>query len=122
MKKVPLDLVYKMYKAKPGDIIDNTYVRMHGGWFLEGGVQPADSNKVFSFAPIYQFTLKDLSDGTYYYATQSCAYKPGYNPNQPYNAYFLEPFVSSRDPFELYTCEFKEMSVNTVVATEDPPV
>ncbi|HGM5490145.1 TPA: hypothetical protein ACKP1B_001758 [Serratia fonticola] len=119
MKQLPADILYKIYKAKPGGIIDNTYVLLSGGLFLGPNIKgfdtdDADENGVFRYQPVYQFTFKDLSDGLYYNAFQACSYQPGYGSDPQNGAYFKEPFSDREStPYPVFVCDIYELSVNT---------
>ncbi|CAI1591454.1 hypothetical protein [Serratia fonticola] len=70
MKKLPLNVLYRLYKAEAGDTIDNTYVRLTGGWMTNDD-RSVDDNGLLQRNTTYQFAFKDLSDGQYYQTSQS---------------------------------------------------
>ena len=116
MKKLPLNVIYRLYKAEIGDTIDNTYVRLTGGW-MTNDRRNVDDNGMFQSSPVYQFTFKDLSDGEYYRTSQSPS--RGSNPNDPSGVYYYEPFTrNTLDPFPVYTCQYSTIEVNVAEYTE----
>lgn len=113
MKNLPLNVVYRLYKAEIGDTIDNTYVRLGGGWMTDDD-RSVNSNGLLSRDPIYQFAFKDLSDGVYYKVTQSPSVAFEY-PNQ---SLYYEPFRNTIDPFPVYTCQHSTIAVSVAEFTE----
>lgn len=67
-KKIPLETLIRIYRAKPGDIVDGKYVRMHGQCASQG-YEPNDIEGIdnYTISITYSFTFKDLTDGCFWY-------------------------------------------------------
>lgn len=116
MKMLPLNVVYRLYKAEAGDTIDNTYVRLTGGWMTNDN-RYADVNGVFNSSPTYLFTFKDLSDGVYYQASQGAS--KAIVPEYPSQSWYYEPFTrNTLDPFPVNTCQYSTIAVSVSELTE----
>lgn len=118
MKKLPLNVLYRLYKAEAGDTIDNTYVRLTGGWMTDDR-RDVDDKGLLQRNTIYQFAFKDLSDGQYYQASQSATEMIvpdsfGYSVVR-----YKEPFSDpSNYPHTVYTCQYSAIRVSVSEYTE----
>lgn len=118
MKTLPLNVLYRLYKAEVGDTIDNTYVRLTGGWMTDDR-RDVDDKGLLQIGPIYQFAFKDLSDGQYYQTSQAAkgVIVPdsfGYSVVR-----YKEPFSDpSNQPHFVYTCQYSAIRVSVSEYTE----
>lgn len=118
MKKLPLNVLYRLYKAEVGDTIDNTYVRLTGGWMTNDD-RSVDNNGLLQIGPIYQFAFKDLSDGQYYQTSQAA--KDVIVPDSfGYSVVrYKEPFSDpSNYPLSVNTCQYSTIAVSVAEYTE----
>lgn len=118
MKKLPLNVLYRLYKAEVGDTIDNTYVRLTGGWMTDDD-RSVDNNGLLQRSTIYQFAFKDFSDGQYYKASQGA--KAVIVPDSFGHsvARYKEPFSDFRDgSLSVNTCQYSAMRVSVSEYTE----
>lgn len=119
MKEMPLELVYRLYKAEIGDVIDNKYVRLTGAWLTDDD-REAYPNGLLSRSETYQFIFKDRSDGNYYLASNgaSKAHDPVYTSQN----WFHEPFtIDTIDPFPVFRCKYGAEATSTIIMLEDVP-
>lgn len=120
MKEFPLELMYRLYKANIGDVIDNTYVRLDGGWRTDDDRQVYSMNGLLESVYIYQLTFKDLSDGEYYRISQAASL--AHDPNNPNRAWYHEPYtINTIDPFPAYRCKYETRTVSIPIVVEDIP-
>lgn len=116
MKKLPLNVLYRLYKAEAGDTIDNTYVRLTGGWKTNDD-RNVGENGLLSINPFYQFVFKDLSDGQYYQVGD--VGKVASDPKYPGSVFYTEPFTDTREiTRDGHTCKYSTIAVNVVEVTE----
>ncbi len=120
MKYLPLNVVYRLYKADAGDTIDNTYVRLDGGWMTDDS-RYANDQGIFTQTPVYQFRFKDLSDGKYYQASNGVSKVSV--PEYPNQSWYKEPFTlpSTIDPFPVYACQYSTIAVSVATVTDMIP-
>lgn len=117
MKEFPLELVYRLYKAEIGDVIDNTYVRLTGAWKTNDDRQ-LRSNGFLERSDIYEFVFKDLTDGAFYRASNAAS--RANDPNRPNNTCLYEPFTRNTiDPFPVFQCEYEASAINPITMIED---
>ena len=121
MKEIPLEIVYRLYKANSGDTIANKYVRLNGGWATDDD-RRVESNGLVARTPIYKFVFKDLSDGKYYEAAQAAAKAD--DPTRPYDVWVHEPFttLNTVDPFPVYQCRYETREVSMHIVTDAIPM
>ncbi|MBE0151677.1 hypothetical protein [Serratia sp. PL7] len=118
MKNLPLNVLYRLYKAEVGDTIDNTYVRLTGGW-MTNDRRSVDNNGLLQIGPIYQFAFKDLSDGQYYQASQGATEVIVPDSNGYSVVRYKEPFSDpSNQPHTVYTCQYSAIRVSVAEYTE----
>ena len=118
MKKLPLNVLYRLYKAEVGDTIDNTYVRLTGGWMTDDD-RSVDNNGLLQRSTIYQFAFKDLSDGQYYKASQGATEVIVPDSNGYSVVRYKEPFSDpSNYPHTVYTCQYSTNAVSVAEYTE----
>ncbi|QGU09024.1 hypothetical protein GNG26_01130 [Leclercia sp. J807] len=120
MKEMPLELLYRLYKADMGDIIDDTYVRLTGAWLTDDIRSTDPHNGLLTRSEAYQFIFKDRSDGNYYLASNgaSKAHDPVYTSQN----WFHEPFtINTIDPFPVFRCKYWAEASSTVIMLEDVP-
>lgn len=116
MKQFPLNVLYRLYKAEAGDIIDNNYVRLSGSWTTNDN-RNVGENGLLNIDPFYQFVFKDLSDGQYYQAGD--VGKRATDPKYPGSIFFTEPFTDTQEIARPgVTCQYKTIAVNVVEITE----
>ncbi|MEB7886767.1 hypothetical protein [Serratia fonticola] len=118
MKMLPLSVLYRLYKAEAGDTIDNTYVRLTGGWMTDDR-RDVDDKGLLQRSATYQFAFKDLSDGQYYQASQGA--KAVIVPDSFGHsvARYKEPFSDFRDgSLSVNTCQYSAMRVSVSEYTE----
>jgi hypothetical protein len=117
MKQFPLNVLYRLYKAEAGDIIDNTYVRLSGSWVTNDNRNVNDDNGLLTVSPFYQFVFKDLSDGQYYQAGNSG--KKATDPKYPGSMFCTEPFTDTREITRPgVTCQYSTIAVSVAEITE----
>ncbi|WP_313824986.1 hypothetical protein [Leclercia sp.] len=120
MKNLPLELIYRLYKADIGDVIDNTYVRLNGAWKTDDNRQPLPYNGFLESSIVYQFIFKDLSEGAYYQASNGAS--PARDSKYPSQNWCYEPFtINTLDPFPVYRCEYEARAVNTIYVIDNIP-
>ncbi|CAI2036066.1 Uncharacterised protein [Serratia fonticola] len=116
MKQFPLNVLYRLYKAEAGDIIDNNYVRLSGSWTTNDD-RNVGENGLLNINPFYQFVFKDLSDGQYYQAGD--VGKRATDPKYPGSIFFTEPFTDTREITRSgVTCQYSTIAVNVAEITE----
>lgn len=118
MKEMPLELLYRLYKADIGDIIDNTYVRLNGAWLADDD-RELRQNGCLARSDVYKFMFKDHSDGNYYMASNG----PDTADVQAdrHEMWYKEPFTTTADPFPVYKCTYETRAINTIYMLEDIP-
>jgi len=118
MKYFPLELIYRLYKAEIGDVIDNTYVRLTGGWKTDDDRKVSPISGFLERSDNYQFVFKDLTDGAFYHATNSP--KRADNPSRPYETSLYEPFtIGTVDPFPVFQCRYEAKAISSIYMIED---
>ncbi|HHK9525731.1 TPA: hypothetical protein ACQZHW_003578 [Enterobacter hormaechei] len=119
MKELPLELLYRLYKANIGDTIENKYVRLEGGWLTDDNRTVSD-NGFLRRSEVYQFNFKDLTDGVYYYA--ACSAKRAFDPTDPDGDWYYEPFVRSHnEPLPVMKYHYETQAVSIPLPLEYPP-
>ena len=118
MKEMPLELIYRLYKADIGDIIDNTYVRLNGAWLTDDD-REAYPNGFLGRGATYKLMFKDHSDGNYY-TTSNSADVADVKPRS-HDCWYEEPFTTTADPFPVYECKYETRAINTIYMLEDIP-
>lgn len=117
MKEMPLELVYRLYKAEIGDVIDNTYVRLTGAWKTDDDREVSSISGFLERIDIYQFVFKDLTDGSFYRASNSP--KKGNDPSRTATCLY-EPFtIGTCDPFPVFQCRYEAEAINSMYMIED---
>ncbi|HHQ4306028.1 TPA: hypothetical protein ACSTLY_000565 [Serratia fonticola] len=118
MKKLPLNVLYRLYKAEAGDTIDNTYVRLTGGWMTDDR-RDVDDKGLLQRSTAYQFAFKDLSDGQYYQASQGISEMIVPDSNGFSVVRYKEPFSDpSNQPHPVNTCQYSAIRVSVSEYTE----
>jgi|GEM_PF-6870383 hypothetical protein len=118
MKELPLELVYRLYKANIGDVIENKYVRLEGGWRTDDDRYVNDKG-IFTRNLIYKFFFKDHTDGLYYCASNAAS--NAYVPEYPSQDWYYEPFTDTIDPFLVYEARYETKAVTIPMAIETGP-
>ena len=111
-KYLPLETVYRIYKANAGTTIDDKYVRLHGG-YLSDDDKGVSSNGLITKGWVYSFTFLDLTDGNYYCASNGLARAS--DPQWPNQDWYHEPFTTNTiDPFPVNFASHESTAVTTV--------
>ncbi|MBC3228754.1 hypothetical protein [Serratia fonticola] len=118
MKKLPLNVIYRLYKAEVGDTIDNTYVRLTGGW-MTNDRRDVDDKGLLQRNTTYQFAFKDLSDGQYYQTSQGATEVIVPDSNGYSVVRYKEPFSDApNQPHTVNTCQYSTIAVSVAEYTE----
>ncbi|MFV8984577.1 hypothetical protein [Serratia fonticola] len=118
MKKLPLNVLYRLYKAEVGDTIDNTYVRLTGGWMTDDD-RSVDNNGLLRRYTIYKFAFKDLSDGQYYQTSQDATEMIVPDSFGHSVVRYKEPFSDpSNYLLSVNTCQYSTIAVSVAEYTE----
>ncbi|MBP0996511.1 hypothetical protein [Serratia fonticola] len=110
MKKLPLNVLYRLYKAEIGDTIDNTYIRLGGSWVA---TEFSLNDGFVGTTSIYHLAFKDLSDGLYY-QTDYIA-EPVLDRDSSPLIWYKEPFTdASRDTRSVLSSQYITRTINMI--------
>ncbi|MBS7444009.1 hypothetical protein [Enterobacter sp. 120016] len=116
MKELPLELVHRLYKANIGDVIENKYTRLGGGWMTDDD-RTLSNNGFLNRSEVYQFYFKDHTDGLLYQASNRAS--RAIDPNYPNQNWYYEPFtVNTIDPFPVYKISYTTQAVSIARVVE----
>lgn len=107
---LPLELLYRIYKAETGDVIDGKYMKVSGAFHTDAD-HSVDENGFVHRSMYYSMAIKNLTTSQSYFAEWEM--KRGPTPDSEVNKnYYHEPFVDSS--VAEYSVESYKLAVRAV--------